>query len=412
MIMMRFLALILSLVATGWSSAWACSIIVENRKDEFQYDHLSPTIYDDDWTPFDKNALEGLAKGQVPFDHILQSNDVYLAKAQVNKSDITVPHYGDLPLGLVEFKIVETLKGKKRDTIWLSTDTKTITPVMDVSRTPKKFKLKEQLKDMTNEMIASHDNFWFWDTQIAPKTLLGSPYGGTSCGPIYLPQVLDNTHYIVFPNFFAMNYIPVSGENDTLVKTLKTAIAAKSRVRLPLSVKEYFQNIDFAYPVILDCKRAIKTANHGKDWWDPFTDFPLFDSSSKGPGATFASYPGGAIIDPPGRLGAIIKPDHMSRLNGDWPAIFVFYGDRDRKLLTCEKDEDFLVYGSENSARFSTDAINHNGKHYVNLPKYRFAKIIDGEILTSSIKTNYALRGEDRIPLETVMNWISKANPN
>jgi len=202
-----------------------------------------------------------------------------------------------------------------------------------------------------------------------------------------------------------MNYIPVSGENDSLVKSLKTAISAKTRVRQPLSVKAYFQNVNFAYPVKLDCKQAIKTANRGKDWWDPFTAFPL-DGSPKKVGATFTAYPGRAFVEEPERIGAIIKPDHMSRLNDDWPAIFAFYGDRDRKLLTCKKDEAFLVYGSENSARFSTDATNHNGKHYVNLPKYRFAKIIDGKILTSSIKTNYALHGEDRIPLEMIMAWV------
>ena len=414
--MLNRFCLLLLFLTLSTSSAQACSVWYENRKGEFEYDHLSPTVYEKDWSPFSETALAGLAKGQSPFDHILQAKNVYLATSKLHKTPIDLPYFDSLPVSLVEFEIAETLQGKEKESVWLSENGRSLSVVLDVAKLPKK--IAGPLKSQTAERIDAHESFAFWDSQVSPKPLVPHPKMGTSCGPDLIPHVLGETHYIVFSdNDGAQRFIPVSGKHDPLVKTLRTAAKdkthphTKTRVRLSMSVEDYFRHIDRAYPVSLTCKRPILSANRGEDWWDPFTAFSYQDRSVDKIGAVFQRYAGHDADNNIEFLGEIRRPSPLDRLNKNWPAIFAFYPNRDTGLLTCKGGENYLVYSYVGAEVSSTDITNHTGDDFVRLPPYRFAKIIDGDIVTASIQTNFALHGDSRIPLDTVLGWIADGSP-
>lgn len=414
--MFRKFSISLVIFFIGASTAQACSVWYETREGEFEYDHLSPTIYDDNWSPYDDNALVGLAKGQSPFDHILQAENVYLAKAKLRKTPIKLPYFDKLPIKLVEFDVIETIQGKSKKSIWLSEDGKSLSVVLDTQELPKKKSMS--LVRQTNERIKSHQNFAFWDTHIAPKSQTSHPTQATSCGSDQIPHVLNDTYYILFSRFDgSQRFIPVDGHHDPLVKTLRTAAKDKShphtktRVRISMPVENYFRNVEWAHPVTLECQRSIISANRDNDWWDPFTAFSHEKKTFDDIGAVFKTLPGGSVDEPVEYLGEIKKPSQFDNLNSDWPSIFAFYPDRDERLLTCEGKESYLVYSYDGAEINSTDITNHTGDSLIQMPVYRFAKIIDGEILSASIQTNFALEGDDRIPLDTVMTWITEGSP-
>lgn len=405
--MIKKLAIGLLCALMNWSSAEACSVWNENRKGEFVFDAISPYVSNKNWSAFDDDALAGLVKAQVSFDDILFSDSIYIGKAKLKNTKITLSEYEKHPLQILKFQVSETIMGDEKDFVWYSEDGKNITPILT-----RDYKVDGQpygkgFQDTTDEMIASHNTFKFWDTQIVPKSTLTDPYYMTSCGFRELPQVSLSSTYIIFEEEGEVKYFPVASQNDPYVKILKNAITNDTRMKISMPVENYFRHMSNALPVRLVCKGSMINANVGVDWWDPFTSFPLH-SDEKKVGASFERL----SPDRHQKTDAekILEPNKIDLLDADWPAIFAYYGDRNTNLLTCNENEEYLVFEPNYGPVHSSDVNIKNGE-WVSVPKYRFAKIENGEIISASIHTNIALTGPSRIPIKSVLKWIDEGNP-
>jgi len=401
----RLLTLILLLNFFGISIASACSIIVENREGEFDYAHLSNEfIFEEDVKFTDEGALAARNAAKSKIGHSVQiSKSIYLVKPVFVPVDMKTEYFGDIELGIVKFEIVEIFKGEKKAEFYLMSDSRSLSLVPN----PEKFtgetkKEYESFKKLSRDRHKHHQAFEFWDTQLLVKPEMAFPPHHNSCSVTMISNFVFGDNYLFIgdlnsPKFW--NIEPVSGIEDPLVQKVVQQIQTGKWVKQSISPQDYFSQIDYSAPVTLsNCPSGVRREKD-INWWDPFTKYSFRTQKTDKNIKPFKSM-----------RGQDVRPDVLEKVNNDWPGIFVYYPDTDKKGVTCKGRENYLVFGYGWYHEGKPQLSRHPELWRETKSNIRYAKIVNGEVLLSSIKTQYAFKGPERIPLETVLSWIPKSD--
>jgi len=341
------------------TEAIACSVFWETRKGEFSYERLFNTSYKSDWTYESSNVEEFIKSLENDIDRYIRSGRIFIAKPRLVSVKATSEKLSHLPLALVEFKPRVSLQGDSTTSHWYAQGSEILTPIVNPLKLPKKIKI--HYNDFLNEVesqVKSQNSFEFWDDQIILKQRMVFPDHETSCGNSYVPTFDFNRDYIVIEADRSESlYIPISDDEDFV-----------------------------------------------SGWWDPYLKF----NQSKD-----------TLFDKGVQFRALNEEDQNKRpfksLQNDWPSLFEYYADRDRKGLECSQSQNFLLFGYQtraNSTRRNQLSQIQSLKGDWGTSAYRFAKIVNGKVLPASIHTNFLFDDYMPIPTEKVMSWISHSDFN
>ncbi len=379
---------------------------VQNRSGEFNYESLGITVYTDKkWDYTSSNALELINNGQGSLNlSTVQNNFVFIAKPKFIKTNVKIKSLNKQDLVFVTFKPIVNLIGKKTEPIWFSNSVDQITPVLDPSNLSGFLKIAYvDFLEKENQQAKSHSGFAFWDHLIMPKPSFLGPDDGYSCAPKTYTHFDENRYYLIIgtKNGDFVRTEPLSGLDDPLISVVKKQLDKKDSnyIRKQISAKSYFENMKFAAPVKLQsCSAHLLKANRKTDWWDPYTKF-TYSLERRGVNLQ------GAEFTPLNKHKRKISKTLVGHLNHDWPALFEYYGDKDLKGVTCKGHEEFLVFGYHNRSAYPFHLKNQN-EPKGGVSELRFAKIVNGQVIVASIKTNYQIQSPNKIPLEDVLSWI------
>lgn len=391
------------------TEAIACSVFWETRKGEFSYERLFNTNYKNDWTYESSNVEEFIKLLENDIDRYIRSGRIFIAKPRLVRVKATSEKLSHLPLALVEFKPRVSLQGDSTTSHWYAQGSEVLTPIVNPLKLPEKIKI--HYNDFLNEVesqVKSQNSFEFWDDQIILKQHMVFPAHETSCGNSYVPTFDFNRDYIVLEADRSESlYIPISDDEDFVVTELKKALnTSPKRIRKTISAEYYFSNMKYGIPFKLNsCSAKLTKSNtDGSGWWDPYLKF----NQSKD-----------TLFDRGVQFRALKEEDQNKRLfkslQNDWPALFEYYADRDRKGLECSQSQNFLLFGYQtraNSTRRNQLSQIQSLKGDWGTSAYRFAKIVNGKVLPASIHTNFLFDDYTPIPTEKVMSWISNSDFN
>lgn len=400
-----FLSLILVAFAMLMSvPAWACSIFETDRENEFDYAYLSNEfIFEDDIKFTDEGALEARNQAKSDLGHrVFLADSIFLVKPVFMPVDIKAAYYDDFDLGMVKFEVTQVIKGEPREQFYLMKDGTSVALVIDPAKLMGDLKDEyEVFKRRSRERHKVHEGFEFWDNQLLVKSKMAYPPQQDSCSVPTVSQFVFGDSYLYIGSFDDPKYWdlePVSGEKDPLVQAVIRQVEEKKWVKKSISPEEYFENMDYATPVTLSkCPAGVKR-DRDINWWDPFSNFSFKKRRGKKEPAPFKPY------------SSITNDKLLDMVNSSWPGLFVYYPDAEKRGVTCKGNEDYLVfgYGWENEG---IPQLSQNEDLWSDTKSnIRYAKIIDGEVLISSIKTQYALEGPERISLDNVFSWVPKSD--
>ena len=385
--------------------AFACLILPENREAEFDYDYLSNAfIFENDILLVDHGTLavrnsakSDLARKADFSDRILL---VYPRKVPTTAK---LDNYGKTDLVTVKLDVAEELKGSAPQDLFFSHDGLSLLAVPD----PEKYQglLKNEYKAFTKrtkQRYAAHDEFEFWDTQLFANSVMPVPGAATSCGVPTTPQFLFDSPYLYFGDLGQNGdnvIVPVSGKTDPLVEAVRKWLSDQLPLKRTIHSEEYFKNMTYVNSIILkQCPSGVKKSRTG--WWDPFSNYPMKNWEENQNIKPFESDP----VHP-------ADSRFLDHLNHEWPGLFVYFPDSEKGGITCKGNERFLAFGYKSVfdgqpvlTDFELDQFTQSAS------TIRFAKVVDDEVIVASIKTQFALEGPERIPLDTVLSWIPETN--
>jgi len=193
MIMIRFLGLVVSLTAVGWSSAWAC---MESITSVQNYSAIDPTVTDG-W--HDPKLSIGL---------------VYITE------DID---------GTFKSELIESLS----ENFKLGKSISAISATGGAAR-------------FENSMKTKPRGFSFWDRRdIAFSTTYVPDAPHSSCGPMPLPVLLPENYYVVFKiKDWAKGVEIVTGPEDPFVKDIRDTRRSLVESKINMTAESYLKNMD------------------------------------------------------------------------------------------------------------------------------------------------------------------------
>ena len=414
----RAVTLLIVWLSIGSVTASACSIFVTSREGEYDYNpiyiHDFPKGVDyesKDVASHVVNAVSGLRFAFWDNSHI------FVAKPEFYTIPATTEYLDNAPVGVVRFTVIENILGDNKNEYWFTNDSGQINTVIDPdffkNNYPDDFK---SFLEYTNERAEGHNNFQFWDylTFVEPE-INYSPLM-TSCGFTSIPMVDFDRHYLIVNSRHSPFIIPLSGPTDSIVPAFKNAVAKEKKdIRRSISSKEFFSHMKYAEAFKLDsCSDELLESNKSTFWWDPYT-VTIDDDFMKDP--TLREQ---VIWKKHIRISPLdvtrTNPELISAVEDNWPSLFEYYGDRDQKGVTCSGNENYLVFGYE-TVKDSRNMLFRQNKPTSLKSNYghsalRYAKIVDGNVLISSIQTNYIFDAYTAVPVDQVLEWVNANDDN
>lgn len=395
--MIKNMCLTAGLVLGSTTAANACSYHFPPNFN-FQYETLEQGTMNTRW------AWQG-GKSEQPLTNLISNLDILMIARPAEDQIVTdkpkewwVNDNDDREYRRIRWDVLRYIKGNSLTPLYVRDPKGKIYPTLaqDTETTSSESKAglsqssaRKEFIEAIETRIVDRKSFAFWDAPVLKDIMMVDVTQFTSCGEVPVPAFDFNRFYIVGidKNGATAFAEPLSNENDPLIAGVER-IVSSGKFSPDMPVERFLNEMEFRDVVeIKSCGLDLQNRNATSKHWIPYSEkhsYGAFNSSQ------FESSQDIKFS----RTGMSTESDiDIEDLSNNYPALLEYFN-KDKAKVACQAGEIFAVYGD-------TD-INESPNHFgiaPTIPKYRFARVEDGNVSTDDIITNYTITGPSYITI-------------
>lgn len=395
--MIKYICLAASLVLASTTTANACSYYLAPNFN-FQYETLEQGKMNTRWGWSEKRS-------EKPLTRLLSNLDILMIARPAEDQILT-----DLPdtwwssseddreYRRIRWDALRYIKGDSSTPLYVRDLKGKISPILsqgtETIASESRANMSQSLArknfiEAIESRVSNRNSFAFWDAPVLKNTNMVDVTRFTSCGEVPVPAYDFSRYYLVGLDSKGATAFaePLSDENDPLVAGPERVVAS-GQFSPDMPIENFLTEMESRDVVeIQSCGLDLQNRNATSETWIPYTD----DNSSGAFNTSQFEYGQEIKFS---RVGASTETDiDIEELSKNYPALLEYFG-KDKSKVICRAGEQFAVYGDTDIF----DEPTHFASPHI-IPKYRFARIENGNVRVDDIRTNYTLTGPMEISI-------------